>query len=300
MKDVLESVRGLIATNIGHEAELRASLLQLERTLNKSLAGTDVHVSSGHTVLDRYGDDESTYGYLSYDHGKLSVAYRSTEDDVMEYVHEDALDQTFSLKPIKECSFNWLRAVSRSAIIESFFAHLLRTLENQRNDAAAGITTVGQVLKAPVRDAEAALEAVAQELGYEDVIAAWRQAQASIYLDPRDAITRASSLVETVCHHILTSRGVSLPADKAIKGLLRPTLRLLHLAPEELASEDLRQMASGVISIVSGLGALRTHEGTAHGQRPGSRAPTQVEARFAVNLAGATSTFLMEAAVVSE
>ena len=100
MDDPLKQIRGILANQAGHETELRASLSHLEREINDALDAADVHVSSDHTVLDRYRDDESIYGFLSFDHGQLSIAYRSSEDDFMEHVHQETLDHSYSLKPL--------------------------------------------------------------------------------------------------------------------------------------------------------------------------------------------------------
>jgi hypothetical protein len=130
----------------------------------------------------------------------------------------------------------------------------------------------------------------------DDVIGEWQRAQAAVYRDPRDAITRASSLIETVCKHVLAAKNVQFPSNQDIQGLLRSVLKVLGWSPEIQVNDDLRKAAGGIMTVIHNLGALRTHEGTAHGRAPGDRSPTHVEARLAVNLAGVASTFLMEAA----
>ena len=296
MGDPLSTIRSLAADQAAHEAQLRSSLSQLADHIVEALSGAQVDVSSKQTVLEHYGDDESMYGFLSYDKGQLSVAYRSTEEDVTDYLHQDAIEPTYSVKRLQDCPFKWLRAISQQTIIDSFFEHMIAALNREQTEAAEGIGTIGRALNAPIRDAEAALEAAARQLGYEDVLTEWRGAQTSMYTDPREAITRSSSLIETVCKHVLTAKSLPLPANQSIQSSLKATLRALGLAPEEQPNGDLRQIVGGIMSVVHGLGALRTHVGTAHGRAPGGRVPTHIEARLAVNLAGVASTFLMEAA----
>lgn len=272
----------------------------LERIL-ESTAGADVSVSSENTTFDEDGSGESIYGHLFYVRGRIAVAYRHSEEDTMEYLHQESVDEsTFHVKALDDCSAKWLGAISQTRVIDSFLQNIVAALEAQHAATNAGIRNLGQTLNVPVKNAEEALEAAARELGYDDVIGEWQSAQAAVYRDPRDAITRASSLIETVCKHVLTAKRVQFPADLSIQGLLKTTLKVFGGTPETQLNEDLRKASSGIMTVIHSLGALRTHEGTAHGRAPGARLPTHVEARLAVNLAGVASTFLMEAASRSQ
>ena len=144
-----------------------------------------------------------------------------------------------------------------------------------------------------MRPREAASDA-ARQLGYNDVVVDWQRAQASTHTDPAVAITRASTLIESVLTHILGTKGISLPDTKTIQSLLKPTLKALSLSDEDLPNDDLKQMSRGIVTVV-GVGSLRTHGSAAHGHGPDSLMPGGSEARFAVNVAGAIATFLMEA-----
>ena len=212
----------------------------------------------------------------------------------MEYVHQNTVDRTYSLKKLQDCPAQWVRVISQERVIGSLLEKVVTTLEQHRSETTTGIQTLNQTLNSPIRDAEAALETAARQLGYDDVVEEWRRAQASLYIDPRDAITRSSSLIETVCKHVLQTKHLPTPSDQTIQSLLKTTIKALDLALEAQSSADLRQVAGGIMSVVHGLGAWRTHVGTAHGRAPDERAPTRVEARFAVNMAGAAATFLME------
>lgn len=295
MGDPLSEIRSLAAAHEAQVGQLRSSLLQLASRIASELSNAEVYVTSENAVLERYGDDESVYGFLCYSGGDLSVAYHSTEDDVPDHFNRDPGEPTYSTRKLQECSFNWLRAISQERVIGSFFADMISKLDQQKTEAEAGIRILGNALNAPIRDAEAALEIAARQLGYKDIISDWKRAQASVYTDPREAVTRSSSLIESVCKHILDTKSMPLPKDQSIRPLLKATLKVLGLAPEDQPTKDLQQVASGIISVVHGLGDLRTHVGTAHGRAPDGPNPDNIQSRFAVNLAGAVSTFLMEA-----
>lgn len=296
MGDPISTIRSLAAAHGAQAAQLRSSLLQLTRRIAAELSDAEVYVTSEIADLERYGDDEAVYGFLRYSNGELSVAFRSTEDNVTDYLNQDPGEPTYSSRTLEECSFKWLRAISQESVIESFFADMILKLGQQKTDADAGIRTLENALNAPVRDAEVALEIASRQLGYKDIYPDWRSAQASVYTDPREAVTRSSSLIESVCKHILDTKKVQLPKDQSIQPMLKTTLNVLGLEPKGQSNEDLRQMAGGIISVVNGLGAFRTHVGTAHGRGPDGLGPDHIQARLAVNLAGAVSTFLMEVA----
>lgn len=206
MGDPLSTIRSLAGVHDAQADQLRSSFLQLADRIAKSLSAADVDVRSQSVVFERYGDDESRYGFLSYDNGELTVAYRTTEDDVSDGLDRDLGGPTYSIRKIKDCPSKWLRAVSQERVIGSFFADMITKLDDQKTEAEAGIRTLANALNAPVRDAEAALEVAARQLGYEDIVVDWRRAQVSVYTDPREAITRSSSLIETVCKHILVAK----------------------------------------------------------------------------------------------
>jgi len=117
--------------------------------------------------------------------------------------------------------------------------------------------------------------------------------------DPADAITAACSTVESVCKCILDEMQQPYPSKQDIKGLVSEVGKHLNLSParddlpEELA-RDIKQILSGLISVTSGIGALRTHGGDAHG-RGRKKAPVDARiARLAIHAASTVSLFYIE------
>jgi len=117
--------------------------------------------------------------------------------------------------------------------------------------------------------------------------------------DPADAITAACSTVESVCKCILDEMKQPYPSKQDIKGLVSEVAKHLNLSPsrddlpEDLA-RDVKQILSGLISVTSGIGALRTHGGDAHGR---GRRETPVDARIArlaIHAASTVSLFYIE------
>lgn len=117
--------------------------------------------------------------------------------------------------------------------------------------------------------------------------------------DPEDAVTAACSLVEAVCRSILVELGLPLPAKRDIDGVIKAVQGPLNLSPGRTdlpadIEQDVRQILSGLTSVVKGIGALRTHGGDAHGRTKGSARLDPRIARLAINAAGTLSLFLIE------
>ena len=134
---------------------------------------------------------------------------------------------------------------------------------------------------------------------YESVREDFARAVHSADIDPADAITAACSTVESVCKCILDQIGHPYPNRQDIKGLVSEVGKHLNLSPArtdlptDLAA-DIKQVLSGLISVTSGIGALRTHGGDAHGHGR-RKAPVDTRiARLAIHAASTVSLFFIE------
>jgi hypothetical protein len=151
----------------------------------------------------------------------------------------------------------------------------------------------------PSRSLETTLIDVAEKLNFSVVLQDWKSAQSALGVDAADAVTRACRLLETLCKHVLQTQNQPMPTDQTIQKLFKAAAKSLKLSPDQQSSEDLRMIASGMFTAVQGIGALRTHHGTAHGGTADRHEITFSEARLAVNSAGVVATFLMEALLTS-
>ena len=117
--------------------------------------------------------------------------------------------------------------------------------------------------------------------------------------DPEDAVTAASSTLESVCRSILVEMSLPLPAKKDLPGLVRAVQEPLGLSPartdlpKEIA-EDVRQVLGGLTTAANGIGALRTHGGDAHGHERGRRSVDSRIARLAIHASSTIALFLIE------
>jgi hypothetical protein len=113
--------------------------------------------------------------------------------------------------------------------------------------------------------------------------------------DPADGITAACSTVESVCRSILLEDGEELPAKLDISTILTATMKHLDLSPgREDVEEDVKKILGGMISVVTGIGALRTHAGDAHGREKNRHRVDARISRLSINLSNAMSLFFIE------
>ncbi|MEF2550919.1 abortive infection family protein [Aurantimonas sp. A2-1-M11] len=144
------------------------------------------------------------------------------------------------------------------------------------------------------------LSAVAATIDFDTVRHDLDRALANVEADPEDAVTAASSVVESVCRSILIELGLGLPEKRDIQSLYKAVRDPLGLypdkegVPDEIAA-DVRSILGGLNSMIQGIGALRTHGGDAHGRERGFKRSIDPRiARLAIHSAGAAALFMIE------
>lgn len=112
--------------------------------------------------------------------------------------------------------------------------------------------------------------------------------------DPHASITAASSIIEATCKTYIETFNLDMPTNRSIATLWKVVQKHLGLNPDRVLGEDQNKILSGLSSIVDGVGAFRTHIGSAHGR--GVKPPRIVvaEARLAANAAHSLVVFIME------
>jgi hypothetical protein len=125
------------------------------------------------------------------------------------------------------------------------------------------------------------------------VQAAWSKALDRRDGDPEGAITMARTLLESVCKHILDEMKVPYEEQADLPTLYRHTAHALNLAPSQHTEPVFKQILGGCTAVVEGLGALRNRLSDSHGTGKAGVKPAPRHAELAVNLAGATATYLL-------
>lgn len=112
--------------------------------------------------------------------------------------------------------------------------------------------------------------------------------------DPNAAITAASSIIEALCKTYIETFGLQMPSNQSIGPLWRVLQGHLGLNADPTLREDQRRILQGLASVVDGVGAYRTHIGSAHGRGMSPPSISVSEARLAVNASHSLVIFVME------
>lgn len=133
---------------------------------------------------------------------------------------------------------------------------------------------------------------------WETVRRAWDAALGKITSDPEGAITAARTMLESVCKHICDERGVAYDdAAGDLSKLYKAAASAMEIAPDQHSEKIIKQILSGVYTVVGGLGALRNSLSDSHGRGKTSVRPAPRHAKLAVNTGFAVAGFLIDSHV---
>jgi len=124
---------------------------------------------------------------------------------------------------------------------------------------------------------------------------AWQKARERKSSDPEGAITISSTILESICKHILDDIGIEYDSNNIeLSELYKKTANELNLSPSQHTEDIFKQILGGCSGIINGLGSLRNKLGDAHGKGKANVKPAPRHAELAVNLSGTMSLFLLE------
>jgi len=122
----------------------------------------------------------------------------------------------------------------------------------------------------------------------------FKRALAHINTDPHASITAACSIIEALCKTYIETFNLVMPGKQSVTPLWKVVKQHLSLNVDRNIEEDQNRILTGLSSVVDGVGALRTHIGSAHGR---GKEPPKIkvsEARLAVNSSHTLVTYIME------
>lgn len=92
----------------------------------------------------------------------------------------------------------------------------------------------------------------------------------------------------------LPDEGLKMPSRQTIKPLWKIVRDNLGLDPSNVEDEDISRIYTGLASIVDGIGALRTHQGSAYGRGRKSFHLEPRHARIAIHASHTLVFFVIE------
>ena len=117
---------------------------------------------------------------------------------------------------------------------------------------------------------------------------------ANVESDPAAAVTASCALMESLFKVYITEENLDMPSDQSLGPLWKVVRGHLNLEPDKLQQDDVRKVLSGIASIVDGIGALRTHKGSAHGHKTHTYKVKPRHARLCSHAAFTLATFIIE------
>ena len=152
----------------------------------------------------------------------------------------------------------------------------------------------GKIFGATVTAPSKSLNEKLKEISISEIEVEFERAHQSIDQDPPAALTAACAIIESFCKVYISENGLLSPKKQTIKELWKTVSNHLNLSPNSIEDEDLKRILSGLISITDGIGSLRTHAGSAHGQGKKSYKISPRHARLAVHAAHTLCLFGLE------
>jgi hypothetical protein len=168
-------------------------------------------------------------------------------------------------------------------------ARILKSLGHCQLQYVKGGKVIGS-LGTPSRT----LEEFIQERDTASIDQEFSRALTNVESSPREAVSAASNILESICKVYIAEEGLDMPAKQDLKPVWTVVRKHLGFDPSVVEDQDLQQVLSGMISVVDGIGALRTHASSAHGagQKPYKLEPRH--ARLAVHSAHTIALFILE------
>ena len=112
--------------------------------------------------------------------------------------------------------------------------------------------------------------------------------------DPASAVTASCALLESLFKTYIEERTLTMPSEQSIRPLWKIIRADLKFEPATTQDDDLKTVLTGLAAVVEGIGALRTHKGSAHGRGKTVYKLKPRHARLAAHAAFTLAGFVLE------
>lgn len=120
------------------------------------------------------------------------------------------------------------------------------------------------------------------------------RALSNVESSPREAVSAASNILESVCKVYIEEQGLGMPAKQDLKPVWTVVRKHLGFDPSVVEDQDLQVILTGLFAVVEGIGALRTHASSAHGAGKKQYRLESRHARLAIHAAHTIALFILE------
>lgn len=120
------------------------------------------------------------------------------------------------------------------------------------------------------------------------------RAMETVDLKPREALSAASNILESLFKFYIEDNNLQMPDKQDLQPVFKVVRADLGLDPSSVGDQDLQRIITGLFGIVDGIGALRTHAGSAHSEGRKTYRLEPRHARLAVGAAHTIASFVLE------
>jgi len=138
------------------------------------------------------------------------------------------------------------------------------------------------------------LEDFIKQLNVQPIEEEFSRALISVENSPREAVSAASNILESICKIYIAEEGLEAPAKQDLKPIWTIVRKDLGFDPSAIEDKDLQSILTGLFAIVEGIGALRTHASSAHGAGKNSYKLEPRHAKLAIHSAHTVALFILE------
>ncbi len=124
--------------------------------------------------------------------------------------------------------------------------------------------------------------------------AEFKRALANVNSEPREAVSAACNILESIFKTYIADENLDVPQKQDLQSVWKVVRADLGFDPAALEDDDLKKILSGVLSVVDGIGAFRTHASSAHGQGRKIYNLKPRHARLAIHSAHTIVIFVLE------
>lgn len=124
--------------------------------------------------------------------------------------------------------------------------------------------------------------------------AEFNRALANVNSEPREAVSAACNILESMFKVYITDESLGMPHKQDLQNVWKIVRTDLGFDPSSIEDDDLKKILSGILSVVDGIGAFRTHASSAHGQGRKIYNIKPRHARLAIHSAHTIALFILE------
>lgn len=112
--------------------------------------------------------------------------------------------------------------------------------------------------------------------------------------EPREAVSAACNILESIFKVYIADENLPQPQKQDLQNVWKVVRADLGFDTKLVQDDDLKRVLSGILSIVDGIGAFRTHASSAHGEGRKTYKLKPRHARLAIHSAHTLALFVLE------